>query len=161
MNCRLKLLLFVAVLLAGCAQPVFNVEGTAAGLTPALATADIRAAAGRRVVWGGVLVEVSNLARTSELEILAYPLDRSQRPQRERPPIGRFIAVYPGYLEPVEFAPGSLVTVIGEIQGLDTRPVGEARYTYPVVAARGVHLWDPKRPDGNFHIGVGIGIFGD
>lgn len=161
MKIRFKIPLIVVALLTACAQPVFNPQGTAPGLTPEYAAARIQAVAGERVIWGGVLVKVSNLARSTELEILAYPLDRRQRPQRDDRPQGRFIARYPGYLEPVTYAPGRLVTVLGRVEGLDTRKVGEAPYTYPMVATESVHLWDPEKPGSDVHFGVGIGIIGD
>jgi outer membrane lipoprotein len=36
---------------------------------------------GNDVIWGGRIVQVQNYADHSEVELLAYPLDSSQRPQ--------------------------------------------------------------------------------
>lgn len=146
-------------LLAGCASPVFRPEGAAVGLTPDDAVAQFARAEGRRVIWGGVVVESRNLAESTELVVLGFPLSRSQRPQARSKPVGRFIVRYPGYLETAVYEPDRLVTVDATVVGLDTRPVGEARYRYPVARADAVHLWpEDERSESRVRLGIGIGI---
>lgn len=152
-----NLLILIAVLLAACARPVFEPEGAALELTPRDAAADIAAFQGRRVIWGGEIVQSSNLAESTELVILGRSLQRSQRPRGGGEPLGRFIARYPGYLETVTFAPGRLVTIPGIIEQIEIRPVGEADYRYPVMRAEAVHLWDEAR-EGGMRFGIGVGI---
>lgn len=154
-----KLLILLALCLSGCAVPVFDPEGADTALTPAAAARDAAALEGRRVIWGGEIVESRNLARVTELVVLAMPLQRSQRPDPGGEPLGRFIAMYPGYLETVKFAPGRHVTVKGTLTGAETRPVGDADYEYPVMDAAAVHLWpEDDGRDGGVRFGVGIGI---
>lgn len=154
-----KWLIFSVLLVSACARPVFEAPEGATALTPAGAVEDLPRAEGRRVIWGGRVVGSRNLQESTELVVLGVTLSRSQRPQARGEPMGRFIVRYPGYLETVEYAPGRLVTVDGRVTGLETRPVGEARYQYPLVRAEAVHLWPETEDDGSgFQFGVGIGI---
>lgn len=167
MRARKLLFFWVLVLTAGaltaCARPVFDPGGAATDLTPSLAAERIAAAEGRRVIWGGRIVASRNLRDSTELVVLGYPLERSQRPDTRGRPVGRFIAVYPGYLETGIFARDRLVTVDARVRGREVRPVGEASYLYPLVSAEAVHLWPEGHESGSdvhFGIGIGIGIDG-
>lgn len=154
-----KCLFFGILLISACAQPVFEAPDGAMALTPADAMADPQRAKDRRVIWGGRVVASRNLAHSTELVVLGLPLSRSQRPQIRSRPVGRFIVRYPGYLETMVFATDRLVTVDGRVTGLETRPVGDARYDYPRVRAEAVHLWPEEGDSGpDFHFGIGIGI---
>ncbi len=140
---------------------MFEAPEAAADLTPAAAAADFGAARERRVIWGGRIVDARNLADSTELVVLGFPLDRSQRPRIREQPVGRFIVRYPGYLETGVYAPDRLVTVDARVVARESRPVGEASYLYPVASARAVHLWPEdgdQRPDVRFGVGIGIGI---
>jgi outer membrane lipoprotein len=160
-----KLFVLLAVLLiAGCAtKPRFETTAINTDVTPQMALRNFNAAQGREVLWGGVVVNSSNLADATQIEVLAYPLDDRQRPNTDRSPIGRFLAVNPGYLETADFAPGRLITVRGTVEDQMTGKIGEASYTYPVVEMTDNQLWqreqtaDFSRPRVNFGIGVMIG----
>lgn len=154
-----KWLIFAVLLVSACARPVFEAPEGATALTPADAVEDWPRAEGRRVIWGGRVVGSRNLADSTELVVLGLPLSRSQRPRVRGEPVGRFIVRYPGYLETMVYAPDRLVTVDARVTGRETRPVGEARYQYPVVRAETVHLWpESGEDDSGFRFGVGIGI---
>ena len=154
------------LLLAACAgtQPRFPTEGINTEVTPHAALRQADAAVGQQVLWGGVIVTSSNLADSTQIEVLAYPLDSDQRPNTDRTPSGRFLAVKPGYLETADFAAGRLITVQGTLQQSATGKVGEADYTYPVVRIADTQLWKREtastldsRPRVNFGVGVMIG----
>lgn len=150
-----------AALLAGCASGPLPVEGAARDLTPSAVTADPEAAAGRTVLWGGIIVAAKNLPERTRLEILGYPIDRrSQRPLTDEAPTGRFLAYEDGYLETAEFAQGRRITVRGAITGTESGRVGEADYTYPSVDIESLELWPAdtarQREDSRFHFGIGI-----
>lgn len=162
---KLCLLLCTALLAVGCAstKPRFDTAGVAAGVTPQGTSADTVAQA-PEVLWGGVIVNSSNLADATQLEVLAYPLDDRQRPNTDRAPIGRFLAVAPGYLETADYAQGRLITIRGRLQETAQGKIGEANYTYPVVDILDSQLWTrddyPRastQPRVNFGIGVMIG----
>lgn len=145
---------------AACAKPKADDPSIDKSLTPARVLADIAAARGHKVRWGGVIVSSTNLKEASQLEILAYPLDDDGRPERDDAPLGRFIAMKPGYLETVDYAPGRLVTVVGPVQEIRTQKLGEADYRYPVIAADEVKLWQIRAPrnEPRFHFGIGVGV---
>jgi outer membrane lipoprotein len=160
-----RLGLYALVLLAaGCAtKPRFETSGINIGVTPQMVTGEVGVARGQEVLWGGVIVNGSNLADATQLEVLAYPLDDRQRPDTERRPTGRFLAVAPGYLETADYAPGRLITVRGTVEELSVGRIGDASYTYPVVEIADSQLWNREpaaavsRPRFNFGIGVMIG----
>jgi outer membrane lipoprotein len=115
------------------------------------------------VIWGGSIVAVRNFPDHTEMEILAYPLDSSQRPQPNAQGLGRFIAVFPGYLESFNYPNGSLVTLTGQLSGSRAGTVDRAAYVYPMVSVAQSHLWtsDELRqghPNVSFGVGVGVGI---
>ena len=113
------------------------------------------------VVWGGRVVEVRNLADHSEIEVLAYPLDGSQRPKANDSGIGRFIATMPGYVESMDYPPGALMTIDGRISGSRAGKVGEAPYVFPLVKVNQSHVWTASELSSgknNVHFGVGLGV---
>ena len=115
------------------------------------------------VIWGGSVVNVRNFPDHTEMEILAYPLDSSQRPQPNAQGLGRFIAVFPGYLEAINYPNGSLVTLTGQLSGSRAGAVDQAGYTYPLVTVAQSHLWTSAElrqghPNISFGVGVGVGI---
>ena len=130
-------------------------QSAESGLTPSQAVQDGKQ--GVTVFWGGVIVGASNRQDHTDLTILAYPLKSSQRPDRGKPPLGRFIARYPGYLETVVYTAGRELTVLGPLQGIETGTVGKATYRYPVIKAEKMYLWSDK-DDSKVRFGIGVGI---
>jgi outer membrane lipoprotein len=158
---RLSLMFIAASILAACASsPNFDTAGIDASLTPQQAVDGNQALQGEPVLWGGVVIVSTNLKGSTQLEILAYPLDSSQRPNREQQPLGRFLAVHEGYLETTDYAQGRLITVRGTLGDKRTARVGEAEYTYPVVNINQLHLWpkpgDSTEPQVQFGFGLMI-----
>jgi len=141
-----------------CAAPVGN---------PRLTPTQVAATAGHTgelVRWGGTLVEARNLRDSTELEIVGLPLDRCGVPRTGESPIGRFIAVVPGYLETAQYRRDRLVTATGMITGTREGTVGDAPYRFPVLSNGQVRLW-PEAPPGGSGPGrvrpwVSIGIGG-
>ena len=96
---------------------------------------------GEVVVLGGVIIASANKESGTELEILQQPLSRIDEPRSVDESAGRFIASYPGYLETTVYKEDRKVTVVGEVAGQESRPLGEIIYRYPVVKVLKVHLW--------------------
>ncbi len=105
-------------------------------------------ATGRRVIWGGQIVEVVNHAGDTELNILSYPLDHRFRPEIDRPPGIRFVAVYAAFLDPALFAAGRFVSLVGMVGGERVIAVGSERHVAPLLAAEGIELWEESRDRG-------------
>jgi outer membrane lipoprotein len=99
---------------------------------------------GQRVRWGGRIASVETHEQDTCFEIVSRPLDREARPQRTDRSDGRFLACAAGFLDPEVYAPKRELTVIGTIESMVTRPIGEREYHYPSLQAEHVYLW-PKR----------------
>lgn len=156
--------LVLTLLLVACASgPRFETAGVNRELQPQAAVSQIDTWRGNRVIWGGVIVNATNVAAGTRIEILAYPLTNAQKPDREGQAIGRFLATTSQYLEPLDYTQGRLVTVTGTLDRTLSGQIGQAAYTYPVVAAERVFLWPVEGPvtatEPRFHIGIGV-IFG-
>jgi outer membrane lipoprotein len=150
--------------LAACAPaPIYQVApGTVAALPAQVAVSPENYGKGN-VVWGGSVIAVRNFPDHSEIEVLAYPLDSSQRPLANAQPAGRFIAVFPGYVESFNFPGGALITLSGQLNGSRSGMVDQAAYVYPLVSVSQSHVWTPAQmrqghPDIHFGVGVGVGI---
>ncbi len=150
------------LLLAGCAPaPIYKPAPGTVHVQPRTVAQAPEQFGHAGVIWGGRIVHVTNLADHTEIELLAFPLDKSQRPQPKDAPGGRFIAIVPGYLEPLNYPPGHLMTVSGRIEGTRSGRVGDAEYVYPLVEAADYHLWtaeELRSPWSNVHFGVGVGV---
>jgi outer membrane lipoprotein len=156
---RLFSLLLPALLVAGCAvRPPLDTAGVDEGVSIQSALSDPEGTRNRKVLWGGVIVHTTNLKDSTQIEVLAYPVGRDGRPDPAASPLGRFLALRSGYLETGVYAPGRLLTVVGPITEVRKGQIGEAPYTYPVLATDRLHLW-PKEPgyvEPRFQIGIGV-----
>lgn len=159
---RLFVLLALTLgLLAGCAStPKFDTTGVDRALTPRAVVDGAAYSPSRRVLWGGVIVATRNLRDQTQLEVLAYPLERDGEPDVAASPQGRFLLLRDGYLEPVDYAPGRQVTGVGTVAGVEKGKVGEADYLYPVMKAEQMYLWPKEQPyqqrNPNVHFGIGV-----
>ncbi|MBB6189101.1 Slp family lipoprotein [Rhodanobacter sp. MP7CTX1] len=154
----------LALVLVACAPaPIYKNAPNAITAPPALVAQSPERYPGGDVIWGGRIVQVTTFANHSEIELLAYPLDSSQRPQLNDIGNGRFIAVMPGYVEPLDYPAGALMTMSGKLNGTRVGMVGEANYVFPLVSVAQSHVWTPKemnagRNNVQFGVGVGVGI---
>lgn len=152
----------LAAALSACAPaPIYKPTPNNAAVPPSQVAREPERYGSADVIWGGRIVKVSNFADHSEIEILAYPLDRSQRPQANDTGNGRFIAAMPGYVESLDYPAGGLVTVSGRLNGTRASNVGQASYTFPLVTVNQSHVWTAKEMSGghpNVSFGVGVGI---
>jgi len=154
---RFNLLAILFLLLGACASgPGFDTGGVDRSLTPQGVTTGPQAARGKQVLWGGAIIRTTNLKDSTQMEVVAYPLDAHERPQHDSAPLGRFILEQDGFLEPESYAEGRLITVVGTVSGTRAGQVGESDYDYPVVSARRIHLW-PEDKGGGVSFGIGIG----
>jgi outer membrane lipoprotein len=159
---RILLALALPAAIAACAPaPIYKTGPSSVNATPqqvATSPANFR---NLQVVWGGSVISVHNLADHSEIEILAYPLDSSQRPRLKEPATGRFIAVMPGFVEPMNYPPGALVTVSGTLDGARNGEVGQAGYTFALVNGEAMHRWTPEEMrQGHPNVSIGVGVGG-
>ncbi len=153
-------LVLTGLLMSCSTTPVFDTQQIEPGLTPPMVLAEPNMHTGKLALWGGTILDTRNLTDSTQIEVLAYPLNSSQRPMQDQKPQGRFIIKHSGYLEPSIYAQGRWVSVSGEVSDIQTGKVGETEYQYPVIQAQKLHLWSQPydRSRGTFHFGIGIGI---
>ena len=121
---------------------------------------------GKKVIWGGVIVETENRQNETRILIMKTALDRQKRPVNLDRSEGRFILKHNDFLDPVIYSQGREITIIGEVVGKEDLPLGKVRYDYPVITANESVLWEkfdyyyPYYHDHYYHgpfWGVGLG----
>lgn len=97
---------------------------------------------GKIVIWGGDVIQTINQKDgTTLIEVFEKPLDRWEEPKDTLSSGGRFLVLVDKYLDPYLFRKGRRITVAGEIQGDQTRPLGEMDYRYPPLLSKQIYLW--------------------
>ncbi len=91
--------------------------------------------------WGGKIVSVENKKDVSEIEVVFFPESRSGKPRVGDESLGRFKAVVKGFVDPLVFEEGRLVTVVGSVGELTEGVIGEQTYKYPTLDAKGYYMW--------------------
>ena len=113
---------------------------------------------GKVVRLGGVIITTENREKETVLEILEKPLGRRGRPKAGDVSGGRFRVVFEEFLDKAIYRPDRPLTIVGEIVGVETAPIGETTYDYPLLSGKEVRLWEKRgyRDWPPVHIGVGI-----
>ena len=146
---RTLALLVPALLLAACASYPDLPEGIRTPPSSDLSLTDVRESPdsfrGREVRWGGTILDVRNQAEHSWVEVLAYPLQRSGRPDTDGQSDGRFFGRVPQFLDPAVYTRGRQITVTGSLGESVVQQIGDHEYRYPVVEAEAHYLWPPER----------------
>jgi outer membrane lipoprotein len=106
---------------------------------------DLQRFSGLAVRWGGVISKVENKASRTWVEVVSKKLEKDGEPLTESKSSGRFIASFPGFVDPVEYKIGAVVTVSGVIDGEIVRLIGEYSYTFPIVKVRSSYLWPEEK----------------
>jgi len=103
---------------------------------------------GRTVVLGGIVLNSKRTTRGTELEILQVPLNGGLSPAGDRTASqGRFLAVQPDGLDLASIDKGTHLTVVGTVEGAETRAFDDTQYAYPVVQVRRLVNWtQAERP---------------
>ena len=156
---RLLTPLIILLLASGCStKPMLPTEGVDLSIKASQVVVSAKPLNGTRVLWGGVIINSTNLTNSTRLEVLAYPLDSNQRPQTDKPAGSRFFAYHQGYLETADYAAGRQISMIGIIGGIEEARLGEHSYPYPSIDAEKVHLWpvETEESDTRIHFGIGV-----
>ena len=149
-------LILTSVLLSCASTPSFDVSDVDRALTPADVIDKPELKLGKIALWGGTILGLKNLKESTQIEMLAYPLDSSHRPRLEEKTLGRFIIQHQGYLEPEVFTQGKQLSVVGEVGQSVTGKIGDSDYTYPLIHSRNIRLWTRGAGRTNFQFGIGI-----
>ncbi len=100
---------------------------------PADSTSEVR--------LGGVIAHVTNLKDKTRIELVYVPIDNAGRPNIKTEPQGRFVGYVDEFLDPVTYAEGRLITLLGNTAPSEIGRVGEFEHQYPVMNIKGYHLW--------------------
>lgn len=144
----LPALALAALLASGCATTASSQGPSSAGQSgpvkdPTVATVQQQPQAyqQRSVRWGGTVAAIENREQATWIEVIERPLNRTGRPNNSRLSNGRFLAIVPQFLDPADYRAGRSITITGNIDGSDTRKIGDADYRYPKVVVADHTLW--------------------
>ncbi|GAB4389816.1 MAG: Slp family lipoprotein [Thermodesulfovibrionales bacterium] len=145
-----RLLIMAALVLAaaGCAHVISRDirEAAVQGVSFTEARENLGRYEGKIFVWGGFVANTSAAGRRTVVEVVQNPLDAYGRVLDKDISEGRFLAEYPGHLDPMIFKEGRLVTVAGRLAGGRKQKLGDREYLYPVLEIMEIHLWKEEKP---------------
>ncbi len=153
------LAVFSLVTLSGCAPVISKkaLEGADLDIKFADLVKDPARYAGKTVVLGGTIVNIRNLEDRTEIEVLQEPLGYRLKPCKPEESAGRFLVEFDGFKDPVIYAAGKRLTVVGTVKGIRMGELGKLTYNYPVIAPIEHYLWS-REYEPSVGIGVGVGI---
>ncbi len=151
---RIFVLVTAAAMITGCGSIISKtvVEQVDRGVTLVQAQHNPEQYAGKKVLWGGVIIGTHNLEKTSEIEVLETGLDYNDQPDfNEAASKGRFLIESERYLDANVYKEGKGITVAGRFDGVVTRRIDKMSYNYPVVKPIEMKLSDKIPQDfGNY-----------
>lgn len=131
------LLLALVTLLSGCAASVISesvLMGVDRTTTLPMVQSDPEAYKEQKVLWGGTIVSIKNLPDHTRIEVLAKELAYMDEPLAYgNYSQGRFIILAPGYIDKLNYKPGTGITVAGIVKGTEKIKIGELDYPYVLI----------------------------
>jgi outer membrane lipoprotein len=100
---------------------------------------------GKKVLWGGIILDVENLEETTVIEVFRTALGYTKKPTGEVAG-GRFLVSAAGYLDPIVYKPKSGITVAGTVKGVEVKKIGKMDYLYPVLTPLEMHVEEIEAP---------------
>lgn len=97
---------------------------------------------GKKVLWGGTVLNSENLEKVSEVEVLESDLAYDNSP-KDGTSHGRFLIQTKRYLDSQIYKENKRITVAGTVKGIETRRIGQMEYPYPVVEPLEMRLFEP------------------
>jgi outer membrane lipoprotein len=133
--------------LTGCAPAISKQlrQQVAKELTLKMVLKDPEAYKGKTILWSGLIINSVNLKEGTLIEVLQKPADMQEKPRDVDKSEGRFLALYSSYLDVAIYRQGRKVTVAGDVQEKKIQRLGEIEYTYPLIAAKEIHLWPVEK----------------
>lgn len=139
---HISLVLLAAFGLSACSSLPEELNATTEQvLTDYKTFAELQGLANSDVRLGGIIAKVDNLKDKTRVEIVNLPISETGKPDISAEPAGRFAVYFDGYLEPVAFSKGRLVTVVGKSAGEEEGKIGEREYIFPLMKGQGYRLW--------------------
>jgi len=142
MNIRISTLL-LALFLAGCSTfpDKLQLEDTTQLVIYEDAASKAEQVKGKMLRWGGAIAKIENKADSTVFEMVYYPLNRYGRPISDDESMGRYRIHVNGFMDPMVYQVGRLMTFTAELNGLEKGLVGEHEYVFPTANAQAYYLW--------------------
>ena len=113
---------------------------------------------GTVVLLGGKVIETLVKEGATEMVVLQLDVGSRDRPLDNDQSQGRYLVRSTQFIDPALFPPGTLITVVGRLQGSESRPIGEMPYAYPLIEPAELKKWPAGSDESpRFHFGIGIG----
>jgi outer membrane lipoprotein len=142
MNTRICALL-VTILLAGCQTfpDKLQLDDTTQLITYQDAASKAEQVKGKMLRWGGAIAKVENKPEFTIFEMVYYPLNGYGRPISGDESMGRYRIRVNGFVDPLVYKVGRLMTFTAQLNGLETGLVGEHEYVFPAANVSAYYLW--------------------
>jgi len=114
---------------------------------------------GKSVLFGGTIVQVGNGPDGSWAEVLQRPLGFRLEPELDDQTEGRFLIMSSEVWDEQIFSKGRKITVVGKVEGKESRPLDQTTYDYPLLRVQEYHLWPYGTQSGSgsyFHFSFGL-----
>jgi outer membrane lipoprotein len=140
--------LLFACFLGGCAHVISKDlrEQVDPTITFGQVFANPTAYKGKLVLWGGEIIQtMSQKDGTTTIEVFQTPLGWGEEPRGTKGSVvseGRFLVHSQKHLDPYLYRTGRKITVVGEVQGEETKTLDEMSYRYPVISCKQMYLWE-------------------
>lgn len=138
------LALLSILLLSGCSSLPLELTSTQPNTIteyPAFLTA-AESEQSQEVRLGGVIARIDNQTDKTRIEVVNLPVSPSSgKPDISQDPNGRFVVYLDGFIDPVTYDKGRLITVLGHTNHIEKANVGDFLYSFPVIDGTGIHLW--------------------
>jgi outer membrane lipoprotein len=142
MNNRICILL-VALFLVGCSTfpDKLKLDDNTQLITYDDAASKAEQVKGKMLRWGGAIAKVENKPDSTIFEMVYYPLNGYGRPISGDESMGRFRISVNGFMDPMVYKVGRLMTFTAQLDGLETGLVGEHEYVFPTATVDAFYLW--------------------
>ncbi|HYE38108.1 Slp family lipoprotein [Methylocaldum sp.] len=154
----LAAVLAVTFQLSGCGSVLSRkaMDQVNPNLSPDIVLKNPKAFIGQTVLVGGTILSSENLQEGTLVEVLTYPTDRRGNPQLDEPALGRFLLLYPGYLDTLIYQQGRKVVAAGRIIGERVTDTGETNRAFPLLHPLEIELLSEYDTGPRFGIGLGF-----
>jgi outer membrane lipoprotein len=150
----------LAVFLTGCATGISSQARSSVTYTGPFSEVQMRPEnfINETVMWGGRVIEIKAGTDVTEIVVLQLELTGQGYPRESDRSQGRFLIRSPRFMDPAIYPEGTLITLVGKVEGSESRLIGQMPYIYPVVSVIEIKKWNPgEDPSPRFHFGIGIG----
>ena len=161
LTCRIKIAFLTLIIVSGCTSSIskqnLSQVSYRGGFDRLLKNPDKYI--GRIALLGGKIVDNEHSQAKSELTVMHMPLDLDHVPYDNQYTGGPYVLSTERYLDPKQFEPGILLTVVAKLIGTEQRMVDNRPYDLPSFQIIEIVLWEPvdkSRPNVKIIFGGGM-----